>query len=112
VAEIESYRDPPKTLEELQDAVGDLPKPGYRRHHIVEQTPAENDGFPRSEIDNPRNLVAVPTQKHQEISDWYSTKIRDDRFRGRTPREYLRGQDWDMRYEFGLEVLRKFGVLE
>jgi len=34
---IQTYRDPPRTLEELQNAVSD-PKPGYDIHHIVEQT--------------------------------------------------------------------------
>ena len=37
--------DDPKTLEELQrDA--NSPKKGYHIHHIVEQTPARQDGFP------------------------------------------------------------------
>jgi hypothetical protein len=43
---IEPYRDEPKTLEELQRAVS-TPKRGYDVHHIVEQTSAEQDGFPR-----------------------------------------------------------------
>lgn len=29
-----------------------------------------------------------------------------------TPREYMKGKTWEERYQFGLYVLRKFGVLE
>ena len=54
-----AYYDPPRTLEELQQAAS-TPAVGYDIHHIVEQTPAEQDGFPRSLIDSPENLVRVP----------------------------------------------------
>jgi hypothetical protein len=54
-----SYFDSPRSLEELQRNVGD-PAPGYDIHHIVEQTSAEQDGFSRSQIDAPENLVRIP----------------------------------------------------
>jgi hypothetical protein len=44
---IKSYQDPPKSLQEVQDAVSQ-PRRGYDIHHIVERTSAEQDGFPRS----------------------------------------------------------------
>lgn len=50
--EIDAYLDEPKTLEELQRDVA-FRKKGYHIHHIVEQTPAADDGFPRSMIDGP-----------------------------------------------------------
>lgn len=56
---IQTYRDPPRTLDELQNAVSN-PKPGYNIHHIVEQTWAERFGFNRNEIDSPDNLVRIP----------------------------------------------------
>ena len=113
VAEIRSYRDPPKTLKELQAGVRELPKPGYEKHHNVERGTVENaKRFPQSQLEGPDNIVAIPKQKHREIGEWYSTKIYDDKFGGRTPRDYLRGKDWDEQYQFGLEVLRKFGVLK
>ncbi len=59
--------------------------------HIVEQTPAEKDGFPRSMIDAPEKLASVPKFKHQEISEWYSTN--NEEFGSVTPREYLRDTD-------------------
>jgi len=69
LAEIRAYQDPPMTLDGL--AYGPADQTGYQLHHIVEQTPAEQDGFPRSQIDGDENLVYVPTLKHREISAWY-----------------------------------------
>jgi hypothetical protein len=87
---ISAYLDPPKTLEELQQAVS-TPQKGYDIHHIVEQTSAEQDGFPRSQIDAPDNLVRIPTYKHWEVTAWYQT--RSFKFDDLSPREYLRGKD-------------------
>ena len=106
---VESYNDPPKSLDELQQAVSN-PLPGYDIHHIVEQTQAEADGFTRDVIDGPDNLVRIPTLKHQEINAWYQTKNED--FGGLSPREYLSGRNWEVRRAVGLEALGKFGVLK
>lgn len=107
--EIESYRDSPKTLEELQQGVS-TPAPGYDIHHIVEQTQAEREGFTRELIDGPDNLVRIPTMKHWEINAWYQTK--NDEFGGMSPREYLSGRSWEVRRSVGLDALRKYGVLK
>lgn len=106
---IKSYSDPPKPLDELKKLVSS-PARGYEIHHIVEQTSAAKDKFPRSQIDDPDNLVRIPTLKHREISAWYATA--NDEYGGLTPRQYLVGKSWEQRREFGLMVLRKFGVLE
>ena len=106
---IEAYRDEPKTLEELQRAAS-TPKRGYDIHHIVEQTSADQDGFPRSVIDGPDNLVRIPRLKHREINGWYGRLNRD--FGGRSPREYLRGKDWSERVKVGLEALIQHKVLK
>jgi hypothetical protein len=103
-----SYFDSPRSLEELQRNVGD-PAPGYDIHHIVEQTSAEQDGFSRSQIDAPENLVRVPRLRHWEINGWYQTSNKD--FDGQTPRDYLRGRSWDERTQVGLRALIQFGVL-
>ena len=107
--EILANLDPPKSLQELHDAV-DVPRSGTHRHHIVEQGPAEDDGFPRSMIDARDNLVRIPKQKHQEISDWYSTKSKD--FGGETPRDWLRGTSWEERRALGMKKLIELGVLK
>ncbi len=106
---IQSYSDPPKSLEELQQAVS-TPAPGYDIHYIVEQTQAERDGFPREIIDSPDNLVRIPTMKHQEINGWYQRESRE--FGGITPREYLSGRNWGARRAVGLDALRDRGVLK
>ena len=108
LATIESYLDPPKTLEELQQGVS-TPKKGYDIHHIVEQTSAKTDGFPRSVIDAPENLVRIPRMKHWEISAWYMRK--DDAYGG-SPREYLRNKSWAERQRVGLKALIDHGVLK
>jgi hypothetical protein len=109
LATIESYLDPPKTLEELQQAVS-TPKKGYDIHHIVEQTSAEKDGFPRSIIDAPENLVRIPRMKHWEINAWYGK--RNQSYGNFSPREYLRGKSWVQRQQVGLQALIDNGVLK
>jgi hypothetical protein len=106
---IQSYSDPPKSLEELQHAVS-TPSPGYDKHHIVEQTQAENDGFTREVIDSPDNLALIPRLKHQEITGWYQTPNPD--YDWETPREYLSGRSWAVRRSVGLRAMRIFGVLK
>jgi hypothetical protein len=113
-ASIEAYRDPPKTLEELQQAVTDKTTPGYQDHHIVGQAARSEKerNFPESWIDTPENVVRIPTYKHWEINRWYETRNYGEKFGGLSPREYLRGKDWAERYNMGLEVLIDHGVLK
>lgn len=71
---IHAFADPPKSLEELQKAVS-TPAIGYDVHLIMEQTSAEQDGFPRSMVNSPENLVRIPTLKHWLITGWYMMKL-------------------------------------
>ncbi|MBN8957776.1 MAG: hypothetical protein J0H17_14575 [Rhizobiales bacterium] len=106
---IKASLDPPKSLQQLQDAVS-TPEKGYEIHHIVEQTPAAHDGYPREMIDGRENLVRIPTLKHRDITAWYQTK--NPRFDGLSPRDYLRSKSWTERRALGLEALIDFGVLD
>jgi hypothetical protein len=106
---IDAYLDPPKSLDELRQAVS-TPKKGYDLHHIVEQTSAKEDGFPNSMINGPDNLVRIPRFKHWEITAWSMTK--NENYNGLSPRDYLRGQDWGERTRVGLEALMRHGVLK
>ncbi|MBI1203994.1 MAG: hypothetical protein GC182_15945 [Rhodopseudomonas sp.] len=108
-AHINAYNDPPKSLEELQRGAS-TPAAGYDIHHIVEQTPAERDGFSRDVIDGPDNLVRVPRLKHQEINGWYQRPNAD--YGWQTPREYLSGRNWEVRRSVGLQALKIHGVLK
>ena len=106
---VQAYLDPPKTLSELQQAVS-TPKPGYDIHHIVEKDSAEKDGFPPRVINAPENLARIPRFKHWEITAWHMRKNKD--FGGLSPRDYLRGKDWDERTRVGLGALIEHGVLK
>jgi hypothetical protein len=106
---IQAHLDPPRTLEELQDAVSN-PKKGYDIHHIVEKMSAEADGFPKSVIHGPENLVRIPKFKHWEITGWHMTKSKN--YGGLPPREYLRGKDWATRMQIGIDALILHGVLK
>lgn len=105
---VRAYFDGPQSLEALQDAAS-KPAKGYEIHHIVEQTPAEQDGFPRSLIDNRENLVRVPTLKHWEINAWYQKS--NEEFEGLSPRNYLRGKSWEERMRVGRRALIEAGIL-
>jgi hypothetical protein len=106
---IVSYTDGPKTFGELQQNALTV-RPGYDRHHVVEQTAAEAIGYPRRMIDAPENIVSIPRMKHWEINAWYQTPNKE--FGRLTPRKYLSGKDWDERQRVGLFALRKFRVLK
>jgi hypothetical protein len=114
LATMQAYRDPPKTLEELQQAVTDKTTPGYQNHHIVGQVARKEQGrnFPEWWIDRPENIVRIPTLKHEEINGWYGKPNDDKPFNGLMPREYLRGKGWSERYRIGLEALSDHGVLK
>jgi hypothetical protein len=106
---ISAYFDEPKTIEELQNAVA-LPARGYDIHHVVEKTPARNEGFSQDLIEGRENLVRIPTLKHWQITGWYGKK--NEKFDGLTPRDYLRGKSWEERVKVGKEALTKYGILK
>ena len=108
---LDAYIQSPQSLQDLQDAAND-PQPGYQIHHIVEQTPARNEGYPNSQIEAPENLVRISTLKHWQIPRWYSKPNPSPKFGGKSPRDYLRGKSWAERVEVGHQALIDFGVLK
>jgi hypothetical protein len=109
---IVSRLDEPMTLDELINRTySDSPPkwPAYEAHHIVEQTPNKNT-IPKDQIEARENVVKIPYYIHRDISDWYSTP--NEKYDGKTPREYLRGKSFEEQYQFGLDVLRDRGVLK
>jgi hypothetical protein len=106
---VRAYFDGPQSLEALQEAAKS-PKRGYEIHHIVEQATANPDGSERALIRGSDNLVRIPAVKHWELNSWYETEDQD--FGDMTPRQYLKGKNWDERRRVGLEGLRTAGVLK
>jgi hypothetical protein len=83
--------------------------PGRQWHHIVEQTPGNVGRFGGSAIHNTQNLMPLDTAVHQQISAYYS---RIQPFtNGQTVRQWLSSQPFEAQQQFGLQVLRDFGVL-
>jgi hypothetical protein len=107
--QLKANLDPPKTLQELQDAVA-TPTLGYHVHHIVELKPGLDDGLPEDMLESPENLVEIPEMKHREISNWYQTP--NEEFDDVSPRDYLRGKSWEERWEVGIQALIYFKVLK
>jgi hypothetical protein len=119
VAQMRTNFDPPKTLEELQQAPTENIL-GYEQHHIVEQTDdnvakdidqisSSLEKFGRDMIDDPSNIVWVPRLKHELISGYYSSKPQGS---GSTVRASLAQSDFATQRAAGLEALRKYGVLK
>ncbi|MBS4002645.1 MAG: hypothetical protein KGZ91_04670 [Afipia sp.] len=107
---MKSYSDPPRTLDELQSRVSPVSERGYEDHHIEERTLLDRLGFTRREINEPSNIVRIPTLKHYEISGWYDTP--NEEFGGVTPRNYLRDKDAGERRRVGIRALIDAGVLK
>jgi len=88
--------------------------PGYDKHHNVEQW-SRKDGIPEEWIESPDNIVPIPKLKDWEINRWLDSENEeylDENGMKLTPRQYIKGKQWEERRDFGLVVLRKFGVLK
>lgn len=106
---IQAYLDPPKSFDELQQAASTR-REGYDNHHVVEKSPAERAGYPRTLIEAPENIVQIPRLKHWEITGWYMKENLD--YDGMSPREYLKDKSWDERVGIGTDILIMHGVLK
>ena len=102
-----SYHDRPRSLEELRGAVS-RPRKGYEIHHIVEQNSAQPGEEAR--INSRENLVRIPKFKHHLITGFY--KARADAYGKKSLRDGLKDQDWETRYQEGIDALIQFGVLK
>lgn len=109
---IKSANDPPRTLEELRESVGSESESGYHDHHIAEEKAARDAGDPESLIQSRDNLARIPILKHIDITSHYSTKVEQEDGSKISPRDSLKDQDFETRRQFGLDVLKRFGVLK
>jgi hypothetical protein len=81
---------------------------GYEYHHIVEQ--AANEGIiPAGLLNSTSNIVKIPKLIHEEISAEYSRKYENT---GKTLRDWLRTQPYEVQRAKGIEIMRKFGIIK
>lgn len=78
-------------------------------HHIVEQTPGNVERFGAQAIHNTANVLPVDTAIHERISAYYSSKAQVAQ--GLTVRQWLSSQSFEAQRAFGIDILRKYGVV-
>jgi hypothetical protein len=82
---------------------------GKQWHHIVEQTPSNVERFGPQALHNTENVIALDERTHRQISAYYSSI--DLRYSSeQTIRQWLSGQSFQAQREFGLKVLRDYGM--
>ncbi len=92
----------------LKKAIGS-PGSGNQWHHIVEQSQIGRSGFTPQQIQNTANIIAVDAPTHAKISAYYSSMQYFTN--GMTVREWLTGQSFQQQYDFGISILKQFGVI-
>ncbi|SCX02177.1 RHS repeat-associated core domain-containing protein [Lachnospiraceae bacterium YSD2013] len=98
------------SFNELKKAIGGAGD-GNDWHHIVEQSQIGKSGFSPEQIHNTSNIIAVDHETHMKITGYYNTKSFDFT-NGLSVRDWLAGQSYEEQYNFGLDVLRRFGVFK
>lgn len=79
---------------------------GKELHHIVEQIQIKKTGFDPKLIQNPKNIIEIDKSVHQRITAHYNSKILEYNM---TVREWLSGQSFEVQYNYGLDVLKRYG---
>jgi len=92
----------------LNRELGALPK-DYQYHHIVEQSQIKKTGFDPTDVHNINNVVPMTKELHERISGYYSS-IDPTLSKTMIVRDWLANQDFQKQLEFGIRVLRKYGV--
>jgi hypothetical protein len=82
---------------------------GYEYHHIVEQGTAGLNDLSAGIMDSTENVVKIPRLLHEEISAEYGRTYEDT---GKSLREWLSTQPYEVRRAKGIEVMRKLGILK
>ncbi|NMA65477.1 MAG: hypothetical protein GX957_04445, partial [Clostridiaceae bacterium] len=80
-------------------------------HHIVEQSQIKKSGFSPQQIHNTNNVIAVVSTTHAKISGYYNSidpRLSDTM----RVRDWLAGQSFETQSQFGMDVLKRFGVIK
>jgi hypothetical protein len=116
IADVDFAQGAPYDLQTLIDNSKGDSQAGYQDHHIVPaQRGTEDKGLsPEDEkrLESSENFVRIPYYVHQQITNYYKEPIKEPPFKGESPIDYLQDKNFDDRYQFGLGVLREFGVIK
>jgi len=82
---------------------------GKQWHHIIEQHQGNVERFGHEALHNTENVIALDKKVHEQISAFYSSKQKVSG--GMVVREWLRTQSYGHQRAFGLDTLRRFGVV-
>lgn len=87
---------------------------GRQWHHIVEQCQIKSSraGFSKYWIHNSNNVISLPNDVHQLISNFYSSIPNKQVVNtgGKVFRDWITGMSFKQQYKWGIWVLRHFGV--
>ena len=98
------------SFDALKKSVGPAGE-GKHWHHIVEQSQIQKSGFSAQQIHNTSNIIAVDASTHAKITGHYNSK-KYLFTEGKSVRDWLSGQSYEAQYEYGIKVLKDYGVIE
>ena len=84
---------------------------GNEWHHIVEQCQINKSGFDAKMIHNTENIISISRETHIKISAYYNS-IDEYLCPTMRVRDYLATKSFIEQYEYGLKVLRNYGVIQ
>jgi hypothetical protein len=82
---------------------------GYEYHHIVEQGTTDGIKIPAGLLQSTGNIVKIPRLLHEEISAEYGKFYEDT---GKTLRDWLSSQPYEVRRAEGIRVMRDLGIIK
>ena len=91
----------------LKRSLGSAGK-GFDWHHIVEQCQISKSGFSKYWIQNSNNVVRISKSVHTKVTAYYNQV--HSFTNGMKFRNWLAGQDFKTQYEWGIKVLKMYGV--
>ena len=81
---------------------------GMHWHHIVEKNQVEKSGFTQQQVNNTNNIIALDSTTHGKVSGHFNSYVEGTTTR---VRDWLAGQSLDVQFEYGVNILRSFGVV-
>jgi hypothetical protein len=83
---------------------------GEEYHHIVEQGGKNEQNIPAEQLHSTQNVIPLPRMLHEMVSAEYS-KLYDEKSRV-TVRQWLQTQPYDVQWKYGVDTLKKLGIVK